>query len=87
MCSFLAPGDYNGTTITVTFPDDGTTLVHIPIPIVNDELHEDIEFFNLSLSTLDGSVQLGPDSEVEIVDNDRKFTAHMCNGLQIQRVF
>ena len=70
----------------MTFPV-GTTLVDVPIPIVNDELHEDPEYFNLSLSTLDVNVQLGPDSAVEIVDNDCELTKHMCNGSQLQRVF
>ena len=72
MCSFQAPEDYNGTAVTVTFPV-GTTLVPVPISIVNDELHEDQERFSLSLSTSDPSVELGPNSTVEINDDDGKF--------------
>lgn len=68
---FQAPGDYNGTAVNVTFPV-GTTLIPVPIPIVDDDLHEGLESFSLSLFTSDPNIGLGPDSAVEINDNDGK---------------
>ena len=76
MCS-LAPDDYSNTTITVTFRDGGPTLVTVPIPIVGDELRENSEYFNLSLSTLDTAITLGPVSSVKIDDDDREFILHI----------
>ena len=73
---FLIPEDNNATAVTVTF-HVGTTLVPVPIAIVDDDIHEDPEYFVLTLSTSDLDVQLGPHCLVEINDNDRKFAEHV----------
>ena len=70
---FTAPGDYSGAAVTMTFPA-GVTLVDFPIPIVNDILIEGMERFDLSLSSSD-DVVLGPDSAVEILDDEGEFIA------------
>ena len=76
MYCFQAPDDYDGSAFDVTFPLN-ITYMDVPISIVNDDIHEDTERFNLSLSTNDPNVSLGPDSAVEITDNDRKFAEHI----------
>ena len=57
----------------MTFPA-GVTLVNFPIPIVNDTLTEITERFVLTLSSSD-DVILGPDSAVEILNDEGEFTA------------
>ena len=52
----------------MTFPP-GVTLVDFPIPIMDDNIPENTERFILSLSSND-DVILGPDSAVDILDND-----------------
>ena len=48
--------------------------MNFPIPIVDDNITESMERFNLALSSLD-DVVLGPDSILEILDNDGEFVA------------
>lgn len=76
--------DYNGTSFTMTFPVR-TTLMNFPIPIINDTVYEGIEHFRLSLSTESSSVELGPNSTVEILDNDSEFCymRHMQHNCMI----
>ena len=67
----------------MTFPV-GVTLRPAPIAIVDDELHEeDVESFSLSLSTSDPNVGLGPDSAVEINDNDGKLMWYSVQSKEI----
>ena len=71
-----APGDYDGTDVTMTFMfPGGITEMFFPIPIVNDSVAESVEQFTISLSTtssLGNAIVLGPNSTVQINDNDRK---------------
>ena len=50
----------------------GVTLVPFPIPIVDDSTAEPVEQFTISLSTMDPFAELGPDSTVQINDDDRE---------------
>lgn len=69
-----APDDYGGADVTRVFIfPGGATTVSFPIPIVNDDVAEDVEQFTISLSTNDSLATLGPDSVVQITNNDREF--------------
>lgn len=76
-----APDDYDSASVTMTF-NVGVTLVDFPIPITNDTTAEDVERFNISLSTTSPSslVDLGPNSIVQITDDDRELAQH-CTTL------
>ena len=71
-----APGDYNGTDVTVVFPS-GATIMSFPIPIENDDVAESVEQFTVSLFTIDPFAILGPNSTVQIND-DREFSIGAC---------
>ncbi|NEQ47521.1 MAG: hypothetical protein F6K00_29855 [Leptolyngbya sp. SIOISBB] len=54
-----APGDYNGTPITVTFADGDDTPQTVEIPIVDDAQFEPDETVSLSLANLTGGAAFG----------------------------
>lgn len=64
----LAPGDYDNTTVDVTF-HSGDIELPAPIAIVNDIIVEDMEIFRLSLSSTDARAVTGPGSQVVILDD------------------
>ena len=67
-------GDFDGFDVVRTlFFSGGATLVSFPIPIINDSIPEATEQFTVSMSTTDPLAILGPDSAVQINDDDREF--------------
>ena len=55
--------------------DSTTNQFMMPVTIIDDDLLEPTERFQLTLATLDGDVMLNPDrADVDILDNDRKWT-------------
>ena len=68
----IAPGDYTGTPIPVSFVDGDSTPKTVIIPIVNDTLVEPTETVNLSLVGPTGNATIGTQSTstLNIVDND-----------------
>ena len=65
--------DYTSGPYSVTF-FAGVTSVPLNIPINDDNIFENLEWFYVTINSLPTSVMFGnPDqARVEIVDNDRK---------------
>jgi len=67
----VAPQDYTAVAGTLNFTA-GETFQTIPIPIVNDNITEGVETFNVTLSNAAGGASLGSPSTAELFlfDND-----------------
>ena len=71
---YTAPADYGETIEDLTF-DGSTGRECVTVPIINDDILEDIESFTASLTTSDSAVTLNPDlARVDIIEdpNDGK---------------
>lgn len=68
----VAPGDYNNAPITVNFANGDTADKIVLIPIVDDNLVENTETVNLSLTNPTGGATLGTQNTatLNIIDND-----------------
>jgi len=76
-----APGDYTATTVTLTFPE-GVTSRTFTVPIVNDNIDEPDEAFNVTLSANIGGRITAPSTQtVTIADDD--LSAISINDIKI----
>ena len=65
--------DYNDTTVTLTFDAIISTQI-MTVPILVDNVVEDTEFINLTLTSVDNGVIINPPtSRINIEDVDREF--------------
>ena len=75
--------DYIDVTITLMF-DATTSTQMVTVPILNDNVVEDIEFINLTLTSVDSAVTLNPETariNIEDVDSELVFAMlqfHCC---------
>ena len=70
-----APDDFEEITTDLSFPPDGdmSRMLCVNLSIVPDELVEDTEIFNVTISTSDTSVIISkPTSDVFILDDSGK---------------
>ena len=66
--------DYNETTVNLTFDAIISTQV-VTVPILDDNVVEDTEFINLTLTSVDSAVMLHPAiARINIEDVDSEFT-------------
>ncbi len=83
LCFFtLAVGDYESVPAThsVTFePSQSCKTVSVCVPIINDDVEEEVERFGLLLTpTTEGAIAIENGSAiVEIYDDDRKLNLHI----------
>ena len=73
----LSSTDYTATTATATIPA-GQTCVGVTIPIIDDNISEPTEAFNVTLSNPNGATIADPLGIVTILDND---TPIDCNDI------
>ncbi|MDC0834228.1 PA14 domain-containing protein [Geitlerinema sp. CS-897] len=68
----ISPDDYDSSPITVSFDDGDDTDKVVSIPVVDDDLVEGEETFDLTLTSPTGGATLGVQNtaSVNIVDND-----------------
>ena len=81
-----SPMDYSSTINTIVQFDECERRSCINITIVDDEVPEDTEYFNLNLERngLHERIQLDPvDGLVQITDNDSMCTVLMCTTLTL----
>ena len=71
---YTAGSDYSPIgPLSLTF-DESTDSIEVTVPIIEDNIAEDIESFNGLLSTSENSVVLDPSlAIIQIEDNDSKF--------------
>ena len=62
--------DYSTVISEVTF-QPGETRITVPVPIIDDDIFEDVEIFRAHLTTTDDNVNISDSmATVSIVDND-----------------
>ena len=62
--------DYSTVISEVTF-QPGETRITVPVPIIDDDIFEDVEIFRAHLTTTDDNVNIGDSmATVSIADND-----------------
>ena len=78
MTRFFSPGgaDYADVTITLTFGPTVSTQM-ATVPILNDNVDEDTEFFNLALTSTDNAAMLNPATATVSIE-DSKLTIRNC---------
>ena len=70
MTQFSSPGgaDYADVTITLTFGPTVSTQM-ATVPILDDSVDEDTEFFNLTLTSTDNAAMLNPSTAIVSVED------------------
>ena len=70
MTQFSSPGgaDYADVTITLTFGATVSTQM-ATVPILDDSVDEDTEFFNLTLTSTDNAAMLNPSTAIVSVED------------------
>ena len=76
---FFSPGgaDYADVTITLTFGPTVSTQM-VTVPILDDSVDEDTEFFNLTLTSTDNVAMLNPSTATLSIE-DRELTIRNCS--------
>ena len=70
--------DYNDTTVTLTFDATFSTQM-MTVPILDDNVVEDTEFINLTLTSVDSAVMLNPGmARINIEDISSELTNGKC---------
>ena len=70
--------DYNDTTVTLTF-DATISAQMVTVPILDDNVVEDTEFINLTLTSMDRAVMLNPaTARINIEDINSELTNGKC---------
>ena len=70
--------DYNDTTVTLTFDATFSTQM-VTVPILDDNVVEDTEFINLTLTSVDSAVMLNSaTARINIEDVDSELTNGKC---------
>ena len=73
--------DYNETTVTLSFDAIISTQM-VTVPILDDNVVEDTEFINLTLTSADSAVMLHPAiARINIEDIDRELTKNYIHVL------
>ena len=70
MTQFFSPGgaDYANVTITLTFGPTVSTQM-ATVPILDDSVDEDTEFFNLTLTSTDNAAMLNPSTAIVSIED------------------
>lgn len=68
--NLLVPADYTPSTIPVVFMSSSPSEMCVMIPLVNDDLFEESEFFSAELFNIQGTTPAAPTSVPVIIEDD-----------------